>query len=106
MSKIIVFATPVFLFLIAMECWIGMRRAKAGTGHNTYRLSDTINSISLGMLSQISGILSKLISVGIYAAVFNWIAPGEGMQAFWHSALGLILALLFSMALAVWASIG
>jgi alkylglycerol monooxygenase len=95
MSKIIVFATPVFLFLIAIECWLGIRRAQAGTGRNTYRLNDTINSISLGMLSQVSGILSKIISVGIYTALFAWIAPGEGMQAFWHSALGLILALLF-----------
>jgi hypothetical protein len=42
MSKVIVFATPVFFLLIALEFAWG--RAK---GRNTYRLQDAISSIGL-----------------------------------------------------------
>ena len=94
MSKIIVFATPVFMLLIALEFWWGYARAKRGTGHNTYRLNDTINSISLGMLSQLSGILTKLLSVGIYTAFFSVVAIYPDL-AFWNTWYGMLLALVF-----------
>jgi alkylglycerol monooxygenase len=57
MSKVIVFATPVFILLIALE-FIWSRRATSRTaGQTPFRLSDAINSISLGMLSQVAGVL-------------------------------------------------
>ena len=94
MSKIIVYATPVFMLLIALEFVWGYLRAKRGTGHNTYRLNDSINSISLGMLSQISGILTKLLSIGIYTAVFSVVAIFPD-AVFWNTWYGLLLALVF-----------
>ena len=36
-----------------------------------YRLNDSINSVSLGILSQIHGVLVKLMGVGIYTVVFS-----------------------------------
>ena len=73
-GQIIVLATPVFLLLIALEFVVGLVRERRGTGRNTYRLNDAVNSISLGMLSQISAVLTKLLRIGIYTAIFEHVA--------------------------------
>jgi alkylglycerol monooxygenase len=88
-SQIIVLATPVFLALIALEYAWGRWR-----GRNTYRLNDAINSISLGMLSQISAVLTRLFRIGIYTAVFSWVSFWHN-DAFWTSPIGWLLALVF-----------
>jgi sterol desaturase/sphingolipid hydroxylase (fatty acid hydroxylase superfamily)/uncharacterized membrane protein YhhN len=88
-SQIIVLATPVFLGLIALEYVWGVRR-----GRNTYRLNDAISSISLGMLSQVSAVLTRLFRVGIYTAVFSSLALWRN-DAFWTSWYGWVLALVF-----------
>ena len=69
-AQIIVLATPVFLALIALECAVGIAR-----GRNTYRLNDAMTSIGLGMLSQVVGLFTKLLMVGIYTLVFDQAAP-------------------------------
>ena len=94
MSKVIVFATPVFLLMIALEYWWGLSRARKGTGRNTYTLSDTINSINLGILSQLAGALSKLLTIGIYTLVFSAVAIYPDV-AFWKTWYGALLALIF-----------
>jgi alkylglycerol monooxygenase len=63
-SQIIVLATPVFLLLIAIEFAWGLAKKR-----NTYRLNDAVNSIGLGMLSQISAVLTRTLRV--------WAPPGE-----------------------------
>ncbi|UCU99776.1 lysoplasmalogenase family protein [Acidovorax radicis] len=88
-SQIIVLATPVFLVLIAIELAIGWRRQR-----NTYRLADAVSSISLGMLSQTSAVFTRLLRIGIYTAVFEHVALWRG-DAFWLSAPGWLLALVF-----------
>ena len=64
-SQLIVLATPVFLLLIAAEVAWGIAR-----GRNTYRLNDAVNSIGLGMLSEITKVFTRLLRVGIYTAVY------------------------------------
>ncbi len=64
--QIIVLATPVFFLLIAIEFLIGWKR-----GRNTYRLNDALNSIALGVLSQLVGVFTVLMSLGIYTLVFE-----------------------------------
>jgi sterol desaturase/sphingolipid hydroxylase (fatty acid hydroxylase superfamily) len=64
--QIIVLATPVFLLLIAIEFIVGWRR-----GRNTYRLNDTLNSIGLGVMSQVVGVFTKLMAIGIYTVIFD-----------------------------------
>jgi sterol desaturase/sphingolipid hydroxylase (fatty acid hydroxylase superfamily) len=85
--QIIVLATPVFLLLIAAEALVGLRR-----GHNTYRVSDAMNSIGLGIMSQIVGVFTKLMTVGIYSAVYHhvsmWQLPSD---ALWVWLAGLLL---------------
>ena len=88
-SQVIVLATPVFLLLIAAEYAYG--RAK---GRNTYRLNDAVNSISLGMLSEVTKVLTLLLRVGIYTAVYHAAAMGPGPE-FWTSWYGWLLALVF-----------
>lgn len=88
-SQVIVLATPVFFLLIAIEFAWGVAR-----GRNTYRLNDAINSISLGMLSEISKVLTAALGVGIYTAVQGSVAVWHD-DAFWFSWYGWLLALVF-----------
>jgi alkylglycerol monooxygenase len=88
-SQVIVLATPVFLLLIAIEVAWGWAR-----GRNTYRLNDAINSISLGMLSQLSAVFTRLLRVGIYTAVVGTVALWRD-DAFWTTWYGWLLALVF-----------
>ena len=94
MSKVIVFATPVFLLLMALELLWSRRRSSRTAGQTPYRLNDAINSISLGMLSQLTGVMSKLFSIGIYVLVFKAIALFPDL-AFWSTWYGVVLALVF-----------
>jgi len=88
-SQIIVLATPVFLLLIAIEFAWGYTHAR-----NTYRLNDAINSISLGVLSQLGGLFAKLFTLGIYTAVYSAVALFPD-SAFWSTWYGALLALVF-----------
>lgn len=88
-SQVIVLATPVFFLLIGVEYAWGVHK-----GRNTYRLDDAINSISLGMLSQVSAVLMPLLRVGVYTVVFSHVALWRN-DAFWTSWSGWLLALLF-----------
>jgi alkylglycerol monooxygenase len=96
-GQIIVLATPVFFLLIAIEFAVGRMRARRGTGHDTYRLADAVNSIGLGMLSQISAVLTGLLRIGIYTAVYSAVAlfPKEAASDFWTTWYGWLLALVF-----------
>ncbi len=91
-SQVIVLATPVFLALIAVEVAYGLRRAR-----NTYRTADAIGSISLGMLSQVSAVFTRLLRIGLYTIVQGAasIVPQAAGDAFWTTWYGWLLALLF-----------
>lgn len=87
-SQVIVLATPVFLLLIALECIVGWRRKRP-----TYHLSDAINSLSLGMMSQISGLFSFTLRIGLYVAVWRLCAAWH-TDGFWTHPAGWLLALV------------
>ncbi len=61
-AKIMLFAIPGLFIRMAIEVLAArlMRR-------KVYKLNDSINSIGLGVLSQVVGVLAKLLSIGIYA---------------------------------------
>ena len=59
---IITWATPVFFALIALELLVAKLR-----GRTVYHASDAINSLGLGVISQIVAVFSKLLTLGIYA---------------------------------------
>jgi sterol desaturase/sphingolipid hydroxylase (fatty acid hydroxylase superfamily) len=62
----IVYAIPVFFALIALEIHVARRRGVAA-----YHAGDAVASIGLGAVSQVSGIFSKLIFLGIYVLVYE-----------------------------------
>jgi alkylglycerol monooxygenase len=84
--QVIVLATPLFLLLIGIEFFVGLRR-----GRNTYRLNDTLNSIGLGIMSQLVGVLTVLFATGLYAFAFEYIALFEfSADAAWVWIVGLV----------------
>lgn len=94
MAKIIVFASPVFLLLIALELAWSRHPASRTAGQAPYRLSDALASLSLGILSQLVAGVAKALSIGIYAAVFAALA-GSTLATppdFWSSPVGWLLA--------------
>ena len=62
----IVYAIPVFFLLIGIELLVAHRR-----GVVAYQAGDAVASIGLGTVSQVSGIFSKLIFLGIYVLVYE-----------------------------------
>ena len=106
-SQIIVLATPVFFALIALELAVGIKR-----GRNTYRLHDAVASIGLGTLSQVGGLFTKLMTLGIYTAIFSHFAlfelPAKSLWVwlgafvvydflyYWHHRLGHTCALFWA----------
>ncbi len=103
----IVYAIPVFFGLMAIEAWIGHRR-----GRKVYRLNDAVASISLGTLSQLTGLLGRLVSFGIYLLAFEYLRlytlPADAWWVwlvalilydflyYWHHRLGHEVALLWA----------
>ena len=88
-SQVIVLAVPVFLGLIVLEFAWGRAR-----GRNTYALGDAVNSLGLGVLSQISAVFTGLLRLGLYALAFEHLALWRD-DAFWTAWYGWLLALLF-----------
>lgn len=68
-ETIMLFAIPMFFVLMGVELLAAriMRR-------RVYRLNDAINSIGLGVLSQVVGVFAKLLTVGLYAWVVERVA--------------------------------
>lgn len=65
-EKIISYASIVFFVCIALEFLVARKRQR-----HLYRLNDAINSLSLGVMSQICGVFLKAFSIGIYAWIYQ-----------------------------------
>ena len=65
-EKVLLWATPVFLLLIAVDCLVAALRERS-----PYRIGDAIGSISLGALSTYVGVYTRLFSFGIYVALYE-----------------------------------
>lgn len=68
-ETIITLATPVFFVMIAVEWSVGRWR-----GQNGYRLDDAINSLSLGILSQVANVFQRFWAIGLYALAARHVA--------------------------------
>jgi sterol desaturase/sphingolipid hydroxylase (fatty acid hydroxylase superfamily) len=86
MGKAIAYATPVFFLLIALEMLVARARGMSGA----YRLNDTINSLSLGVMSQVIGVFVRVFNYGVYALVFEHVALGTWPQAWWAWLLAIV----------------
>ncbi len=61
-ERIMFWAIPGYFLLMAIELAVSWWR-----GRRVYRINDSINSIGLGMLSQIVGVFTKAATIGLYA---------------------------------------
>ena len=86
MGKAIAFATPVFFLLIALELLLARARGLAGA----YRLNDAVNSLSLGVMSQVVGLFVRVFNYGVYALVFERVALGTWPDAWWAWVLAIV----------------
>ena len=68
---LILYAIPFFFLLILVEFAYGMLR-----GRNTYRLNDTINSLSMGSLSR----LQALVILGFSGSIYEWVVAHYQLQ--------------------------
>jgi len=84
--QIIVLATPVFLALIGVELAIGRTRGRAG-----YRLNDALSSIGLGVMSQVAGVFTAVLTLALYAWVHGHFAVWQFSPASpWTWVIGLV----------------
>ncbi len=88
MYRAVVFAIAAFTVLMAAEFAYGLAR-----GRNSYRLADTVSSLSQGLLSQWIGVSTRLFQVGLYAVAYEHFALLRD-GGLWQSWGGWILALL------------
>ncbi len=65
----VILSIPIFFGLMSIELVY-----EAITKKRTYRLNDAITNINLGALNQISGIFTKVVTVGIYTVTFELFA--------------------------------
>jgi sterol desaturase/sphingolipid hydroxylase (fatty acid hydroxylase superfamily) len=65
---VIAASIPLFFLLMAAELAYARLRHRS-----LFRLNDSLADLALGITSQLGGIFTKLVSVGIYAACFTWL---------------------------------
>ena len=95
MGFIIVLAAPIFFLAVAFEWWWGWRLSRQGQASSqTYRWDDAINSISLGIISQLSAVFTRLLRITIYTLVFEQVALFPQPE-FWNTWYGVLIALVF-----------
>ncbi len=86
MGPAIAIATPVFFLLIAVEYLVGRAR-----GRSNYRINDAVNILSLGVLSQVVNLFTRLLRIGIYALAYAWLAIWElPLDQWWVWVLGIV----------------
>ena len=65
-----------------------MARARGLSG--AYRLNDAINSLSLGVMSQVIGLFVRVFNYGVYALVFEHVALGTWPREWWAWLLAIV----------------
>lgn len=91
--NLIALSIPIFLGLIALEVgWDQVKRK------GLYRLGDSLSNIGCGIMDQSSGLFAKVLTIGAYAAVFNWSADFRGWNVGSSAAVWIAVFLLTDFA--------
>ena len=85
--QIILYAIPGFIILILLEWLYGLAR-----GRNTYRVADTITSISLGSISRLRGLVWLGLGAWFYTRAMN----GDQLFDFPDKGVGVWMFALFA----------
>ena len=85
-EKVISLATPVFFLLIALELLVGRLRGRVSS-----RVNDAVTSIGLGVLSQVVGVFTRVLRIGIYVWLYEHLALAHWpTDSLWAYALALV----------------
>ena len=86
-ERIMAWAIPGFFVLIGIELLVAKWR-----GRRVYYANDAINSLGLGVMSQIVGVFTKLFTIGIYAwCATHWAPWTLPENSLWVWLSGLLL---------------
>lgn len=66
MKQLIIYSIPAFFILIAVELIIDKIKKT-----HVYRLNDAISNINCGIVQQVTGILLKFLSIGVYIYIYE-----------------------------------
>ncbi|MBM7059609.1 sterol desaturase family protein [Pseudomonas sp. UL073] len=86
MPNAIVYAIPIFILLLLLElAWSGWRRRQ------TFALSDSLSSISLGLSGQVFNVFVKFLNLGIYLLAYEHLAFFDlSASVWWVWVIGLM----------------
>jgi alkylglycerol monooxygenase len=84
--NIILYAVPFFFLLIIIE--LIMEKAK---GTNYYRVNDSINSLTAGVLSRMTGIVKQLFPLTIYIVAYEQLALFQLEPSLWIWVIAFVL---------------
>jgi len=74
----VVIAIPIYFLLMGIEL-IVLRFQN----NQSYRLNDAITNINLGVMSQVTGVFLKVLSIGVYSLVFENFAFFKIQNTIW-----------------------
>ncbi|MFM9916163.1 MAG: sterol desaturase family protein [Rhizobacter sp.] len=88
MEQAVIWTIPFLALAVMLEMAVGMVRKR-----KSYRTNDTLASLSQGLISQLVGVCTPLLQIGIYAMVFSALGH-QADSPFWHSWYGIALAVV------------
>jgi alkylglycerol monooxygenase len=77
---------PVFFLLIGIEILLEKSR-----GTNFYRINDSINSLTAGVLSRMTGIVKQLLPLTIYVVAYEQLALFQIQMSWWVWLIAFVL---------------
>lgn len=74
----VILAIPFYFILMGIELVV-LRFQK----QETYRINDSLTNINLGILSQVTGVFLKVLSIGVYTLIFDHLSIWEIKNNIW-----------------------
>ncbi len=90
MLNLITLSIPAFFILIAVELLINKMKKT-----NLYRLNDTISNLSSGIISQVVGVFTKIVTIGVYVWIYNNFRVFKNIPNEWYTWILLFIGVDF-----------
>lgn len=88
MEQAVIWTIPFLAVAVILEMAVGWVRRR-----NTYRTNDTLANLSQGLISQLVGVCTPLLQIGIYAMVFSALGHPDPAP-FWLTWYGIAIAVV------------
>mgnify|MGYP000090045286 CR=1 FL=1 len=90
MLNLITLSIPAFFILIAAELLIDRMKKS-----NLYRLNDTVSNLSSGIISQVVGVFTKIVTIGVYIWIYNNFRILKNIPNEWYTWILLFIGVDF-----------